>query len=242
MTHPPRFMDTILAHPDDDSPRLRYANWLEGCGNPLGEFIRLQCLLAREASLPHERRAQELLAKFYGLWCEALQEHVDWCSFHRGFIEEISVTDRQLIKHGRTLFSLAPVFDLHVKSDGRRLDDLPEIPGLQHTFFLDVSSQGLGDDGVARLAEASMLIHVHGLNLGSSYLGDDGVESISDSSHLSELRELYLNDNPITDEGIRQLVMSPCAEHLEFIDVRDTQIGQESVEILTHMLNGNVLH
>jgi hypothetical protein len=27
---------------------LQYANWLDGCGNPMGEFIRLQCLLARQ--------------------------------------------------------------------------------------------------------------------------------------------------------------------------------------------------
>src|ERR1035438_4858381 len=66
MTHPPRFLQTILDRPDDDSPRLRYATWLDGCGNPLGEFIRLQCVLAQNPiSEPHiyyERREQALLA------------------------------------------------------------------------------------------------------------------------------------------------------------------------------------
>ena len=94
MTHPPRFLQTILARPGDDSPRLRYASWLEGCGNPLGEFIRLQCDLARERfaepAIFCERRIQELLAEYHSHWADAVAHRVDWCSFRRGFVEEIS--------------------------------------------------------------------------------------------------------------------------------------------------------
>jgi len=36
------FIDTILERPDDDGPRLVYADWLEERGDPRGEFIRLQ--------------------------------------------------------------------------------------------------------------------------------------------------------------------------------------------------------
>ena len=75
MTHPPRFLDTILATPQDDSPRLRYAKWLEGCGNPLGEFIQLQCLLAGDRFgqplIDCERREQQLLTQ-----SQEQQEHV----------------------------------------------------------------------------------------------------------------------------------------------------------------------
>ena len=95
MTHPTQFMQTILAQPDDISPRLRYANWLEGCSNPLGEFIRLQCLFAQnpigEPHLFYERRTQELLAEFHDYWSSALADRVEWCSFRRGFIEEIAL-------------------------------------------------------------------------------------------------------------------------------------------------------
>src|SRR5262249_43459735 len=101
MTHPPRYFDAIRQRPGDDSPRLRYASFLDGCGNPLGEFIRLQCQLAQdaraEAHLRLERREQELLANFERDWSVALAGRVDWCSFRRGFIEEIALTDRRLI-------------------------------------------------------------------------------------------------------------------------------------------------
>jgi len=241
MTHPPRFLQTILADPQDDLPRLRYANWLEGCGNPLGEFIRMQCHLARRPHLEYERRSQELLAEYRDDWSMALEDHVGWMSFHRGFVEEISLTDRQLIRNAAHLFQASPVLDVHLQSDGKRLDALPDLPHLQHTLFLDISAQHLGDGGVARLADALMLARVHGLNLGSNFIGDEGLIALSDSLFLGELRELYLNDNPITDDGVRQLVMSPVIDRLELLDVRYTQIGPEGIETLKHILGDSVL-
>jgi uncharacterized protein (TIGR02996 family) len=41
------FLAAILADPDDDAPRLVFADWLEERGDPRGEFIRGQCRLAR---------------------------------------------------------------------------------------------------------------------------------------------------------------------------------------------------
>jgi len=246
MTHPPRFLRTILERPADDSPRLRYARFLAGCGDPLGEFIHLQCLLAQKpVGKPHfvyERRSQELLSKFRSNWSRTLAGRVAWCSFRRGFIEEISLTDRQLIRHAHELFKVAPVLDIHLQTDGKRLDRLPELPGLQHTIFLDLSSQNIGDAGVVKLAEAPMLVQVHGLNLGCTYMGDLGLEALADSLGVDKLRELYLNDNPITDEGIRRFVLSPLAEQMETLDVRFTQISSEGIDALKRIVKGKLLH
>jgi uncharacterized protein (TIGR02996 family) len=41
------FLATILEKPDDDGPRLVYADWLEERGDPHAELIRVQCELAR---------------------------------------------------------------------------------------------------------------------------------------------------------------------------------------------------
>ena len=41
------FLDAIIQAPDDDAPRLMYADWLTERGNPRGEFIRVQCQLAQ---------------------------------------------------------------------------------------------------------------------------------------------------------------------------------------------------
>ena len=240
MTHPPRFLSTILSAPQEDSPRLRYAKWLAGCGDPLGEFIHVQCLLAREPRIQHERREQQLLAEYRTHWARVVAERVDWCSFRRGFVEEIALSDRQLIRHAADLFHEVPVQDIHLMTDGRRLDRLPALPNLQHTMFLDLSSQGLGDAGVTRLADAPFLSHVHGLNLSSCFVGDSGLEALGDSPHLGALRELYLNDNPITDDGIRQLALSPLLEQLDVLHVSFTQIGPDAVELLEHVMGDRV--
>ena len=44
------FIHSIREAPDDDAPRLVYADWLEDNGDPQrAEFIRVQCELARTA-------------------------------------------------------------------------------------------------------------------------------------------------------------------------------------------------
>jgi uncharacterized protein (TIGR02996 family) len=238
-------LDNILCTPDADAPRLRYANWLEGCGNPLGEFIRLQCLLTRrpvsETMYYYERRVQKLLYEFQADWTDILAHRVDWCSYRRGFVEEISLTDEQWIDHAAELLQRAPIVDVHLQSDGEYLDALADLPSLRHTLFLDLSSQPLGDAGVERLAEAPLLRKVHGLNLGSCYLGDAGLDALIDAPDLGALRELYLNDNPITDDSMRRFVLSPIAEQLDLLDVRHTRISREGLDALALILGPRVL-
>ncbi len=40
----------VLEHPGDFAARLAYARALDGCHDPLGEFIRLGCQLAHSSS------------------------------------------------------------------------------------------------------------------------------------------------------------------------------------------------
>jgi uncharacterized protein (TIGR02996 family) len=42
------FQQVILENPDDDTPRLVYADWLQGYGGPeRGEFIRVRVAVRR---------------------------------------------------------------------------------------------------------------------------------------------------------------------------------------------------
>ena len=42
-THEEAFLEDIVAHPDDDAPRLVFADWLDDHGDAdRAEFIRLQ--------------------------------------------------------------------------------------------------------------------------------------------------------------------------------------------------------
>ena len=101
MTAPDSQLATLLAaardEPDDDLPRLALADWLEERGDPRGEFIHLQCALARmdEADPRHQAfsaREQELLARHAEEWLGPLRGVVLEPTFRRGFLEEVVET------------------------------------------------------------------------------------------------------------------------------------------------------
>src|SRR5262245_54635039 len=91
------FLRSILDAPEDDVPRLVYADWLEDNGDPgRSEFIRTQVRLAQ---LPPDvpvraalaEREQALLREHSRRWAEPLLG-LDWhWRFARGFIEAIQI-------------------------------------------------------------------------------------------------------------------------------------------------------
>jgi uncharacterized protein (TIGR02996 family) len=245
MAHPAEFWQDILARPQDDLPRLRYADWLSGRDQPLADFIRLQCHLAQEPAcarraMEMEAQQQELLADYSALWAGALVDHSSWWSYRRGFVDEISVTTHALATGAGDLFHEAPLEDLHLEPDGTELAQLPSVPELTRTVFLDLSAHPIGDDGVAQLAQAPFLAHVHGLNLTSCGLQGTGLNALGYSPHAHKLRELYLCDNSIDDAGVRQLLLTPLLERLDVLYLRDNPIGDEAAGLLRRIMGARV--
>ncbi len=85
----------ILDDPDDDAPRLIYADWLEENGDPArAAFIRAQIKLAR---LPQDDPDRDRLVQIdrtlwkanRDAWKAWLPSWVKVTEFHRGFVEEI---------------------------------------------------------------------------------------------------------------------------------------------------------
>ena len=108
------FLQTILAHPDDDIPRLVFADWLEEQGNPRGTFIRLQCERAKltqydAAWKPLLAQEAALLKQYEAEWSNPVLRHVDDAHYRRGFIEWVSVSAAKLLKSADRLFRAAPV-------------------------------------------------------------------------------------------------------------------------------------
>ncbi len=51
MTEEEAFLRAVTENPEDDTPRLIFADWLDDHDDPRGSFIRVQCELARLANL-----------------------------------------------------------------------------------------------------------------------------------------------------------------------------------------------
>jgi uncharacterized protein (TIGR02996 family) len=112
----------IIENPDDDTPRLRYADWLEGHGQPeRAEFIRVQVALA-SMSLGHSSPDQ--LARYCQLQDrnrELLDQHRDaWAAsftgpgvrevhFNRGFVEKIEATATAFACRGAAWAAATPL-------------------------------------------------------------------------------------------------------------------------------------
>src|SRR5262245_8775489 len=97
VTQEEAFIAEIAERPDDDGPRLVFADWLEDHGDPArAEFIRVQCELARieeddDRRIELKRREGQLLKEHSDRWTAGLEEVADSWRFDRGLIEHLRV-------------------------------------------------------------------------------------------------------------------------------------------------------
>ena len=108
------FLRAIRAAPDDDLPRLIYADFLDERGDPRGEFIRIQIerpRLPRDDPRRGELKAREdeLLRRHREEWEGPLAAVVSHAVFRRGFIDDVLVIAEGFLAHAKTLFARPPV-------------------------------------------------------------------------------------------------------------------------------------
>jgi uncharacterized protein (TIGR02996 family) len=109
------FLRQVIAEPDDDAPRLVYADWLEEHGGDpaRAEFIRAEIEMAK---LPDDHpRWQDMRDRAGKLWLEngerwygellPLAENVGTA---RGFLESVEVNASGFVKHAATFMARAP--------------------------------------------------------------------------------------------------------------------------------------
>jgi uncharacterized protein (TIGR02996 family) len=245
LMHSEQFLEDILEHPQDDDARLRYAEWLEDHGDPLGEFIRVQCRLARlpanhVAVMELENKERALLAEHEQSWVGDLSDMLDWWTFRRGFVEEIGTSTEKFLANSCSIFQRAPIQEVHLCQVRDQIEPLAASAYLQRTSYLDLSNNVVRDQGAKLLADCPYLAHVHGLNLSSSGIGDSGLKALALSPHLTELRELYVSDNRISNRGVRALAQSSLAQRLEVLNLRFNAIGADGAALLQRRLGERV--
>src|SRR3954453_9764220 len=145
------FLQDVCAHPDDDAPRLVFADWLEDNGQAhRAEFIRLQVRLATMSDDDPERpalteRDWELATVYQDEWKRELP---GWArkedfAFRRGFVGKLSLTATQFLRNGEALFAVAPLEELHVRSISQQIDEVAASPLLRRLTGLDLSGNEL---------------------------------------------------------------------------------------------------
>ncbi|HEU0036287.1 MAG TPA: hypothetical protein VFQ53_36995 [Kofleriaceae bacterium] len=210
------------AAPDDDAPRLV---WADAVGGERGEFVVLQCQLAREELSPAARgalirRHDELLAAHGIAWsgfedCRAARS----CSFRRGFVEAVALDVRRA--PWTTIFERAPlVRSLRVRGIAKTFDhqddaDAPES-GVDP---VEAVTELLADPALAQLAglelDDTMRYDITGdteWHHHSQSRADDVLEAIA--PRLPALRAFSVQ-RETTPRGIAALLDSPVLGSLE---------------------------
>lgn len=234
----PDFIAAICEAPEDDAPRLIYADWLDEHGQEArAEFIRVQCALASLAENDPRRPMLEEceanhLTRYHSQWSECLKGLAGWTEFRRGFIETINIESRRFLQHAQQLFELAPIRHVRLLDVGSSLNALIECPLLTKIHSLTIYAQHRGEDLPKALASSPYLENLTSLNLGRNRLGDRGAEIIATASHFKNLVQLDLRDNAIGDLGASALAESPHLKALKSLELGRNEIGRRGLEEL----------
>lgn len=237
-------LDAIVASPDDDAPRLVYADWLQGQNDPRGEFIQLQCQLA--AAPDDERRRamriaeNKLLKAHEAGWLDplrALLPEPGWAdSFkfehERGFVERAQLT-MACVPRFDALFAAAPmirelevtcsVFD-GVKFSRPDIAPLLASPHLAKLRKLTLNVGGGGDEVAEQLAACEVLANLTTFELHASVTGETATMFIGIPPE-----KLVLGD-----AGITAIAGSPHFARLEHLLVEGNLIGPAGIAAIAN--------
>jgi uncharacterized protein (TIGR02996 family) len=123
MTEREALLRAVCANPDEDTPRLVFADWLEENGEEArAEFIRLQCASARlpaasSARQHKENRIRFLLQQYDASWRGNLPHdpsHRWGETFLRGFIHDITLLESIEVHALKRYLDATPVTSLTV--------------------------------------------------------------------------------------------------------------------------------
>jgi uncharacterized protein (TIGR02996 family) len=233
------FLRAVIDNPDDDLPRLVYADYLDEHGDPeRAELIRIQCELARVPPEDQRRRKRlwdrewELLGAYREQWAGPLAEFADPYGYRRGFVESITLSAAAFLHHADTIWRLAPVRNVTLDDAWEEMDRLAASPHLARLRTLTLDENSLSDGDVHRLADSPHLANLTRLDLRSNRFRVAAVEALAASPHLARLSSLDLGDNEINSAGADALSRSPFLNHLEELSLEMGNVGQAGVEAL----------
>lgn len=206
MSEEAAFLRAIHADPDDDTPRLVFADWLQETGDRAdaewAELIRLQVRLARGAGAEREQlvardRELELLVRArWPLRAESVSPaaaKLEWTNWSRGFPLMVSGSGRA-IREARPAFAgRVPVREFTIRA--ARDTDLVAFASWPEMHL--VRRLGVWTDlgmitevGLMALAGCEHLCNLERLQMQWVEYSNRAVEAFVDSPHLQNLRDV----------------------------------------------------
>jgi uncharacterized protein (TIGR02996 family) len=231
------FLRDICDHPDDDAPRLVFADWLEEHDDEArAEFIRVECELERTEE--YSPRWRELSARQLALirahkkeWVKPFKGWTYSTHFRRGFVETVMVNPKRFTSRAAELFRLAPIRQLNftrlatpeLRVPAGTVEAIAAVPELRRARGLGFGSQYLGDDVLRAFLAAADLRHVTALVLNRCRLTPAGAAALAAAPGLAGLTTLDLSFNGPAVGLVAALARAP-AFRLEALDLTYNEV------------------
>jgi uncharacterized protein (TIGR02996 family) len=254
----------IRAQPDDDTPRLVYADWLQENGDEArAEFIRLQCQIerlpddhkSRRKVLPGLKHRERVLETANRLrWSETLSRALTrqgptvaqpWggFSFRRGFVYGLRLDLDGIHRVMTAGPDLEPLDNLAVvqgweRYNPRKLAEVCAWDGLGCVKHLKFT--GATDNCVGTITSSTSARLTH-LDLSASEITDAGASFLAEWPCSAALRYLALTGNRIGDPGAGALAESPFLAGITELHLERNAIGRSARWGLILRFGGNVL-
>lgn len=223
-------LDAIAAHPEEDTPRLIYADWLDEHGQYIrAEFIRVQIAIAQKEGLPRAelnqyvdlyKRNQELIdnhrAELLGPLAVLPREGVE---FHRGFASELSMPVDTFLAHAALFPTLRPLPNVRVNSLLRQLASFLACPHTGYVNALSGYAEEINDDELRYPSDSDLidsierLTRLEVLDLEGCGINDLHCDLAYNFS-VPSLRDLDLSNNLITDQGVFDFLSTDLPQQL----------------------------
>lgn len=231
-------LDAIRASPDDDGPRLVYADHLMEQGDPRGAFIAMQCALAKADDGRLLDESSALLAANRDAWLEGLSPNVANVLFRRGLVDEVAVFDVAAVNAAQAVLSRELVRRLFFVATGSvdlvavlRWEWLSELHVLSFRAPRYAISQ-LRPERLAMLLGTRRLRGLRELELNAQNLGDEGAELLAASDTFPALQAFTFSNDRLSSVGLEALSGAGWFTRLEKLVLMHHELGPDAGQVL----------
>ncbi|MEP6864552.1 MAG: hypothetical protein ABJE66_28280 [Deltaproteobacteria bacterium] len=199
----------VLRAPDDDLPRVEYAEWLRihsdentrWRGECISEGMALARAAREEPTIDFEHRRPTItstaLSEISSLESDDLVSSI---RVHRGFVEKVAIRATNLMKLADELFGAAPIRFLDLIDVNRVVEELARWPGLARMRALTFPIYG--DDDL---------------------LTDATLDQLLESPYLTGIRAIRLvGQTKLTPAAYRRILTAPTLPQLSLFDIPAT--------------------